>query len=88
MLAEDGDEEIFFAVEVEVDRAVGDAGGLGDFGDFGVEVAMLGEDVDGRWEELKDCSIILSRYGVADQFSGTVAVIASRPSPIGGKTLL
>ena len=30
---------------------------------------------EGRWEELKDCSIILSRYGVMDEFSGTVAVI-------------
>jgi heat-inducible transcriptional repressor len=38
----------------------------------GVQVVIGG---DGRWEELKDCSIILSRYGVADQFSGTVAVI-------------
>ncbi len=38
----------------------------------GVQVVIGGE---GRWEELKDCSIILSRYGVADQFSGTVAVI-------------
>ena len=38
----------------------------------GVQVVIGG---DGRWEELKDCSIILSRYGVDDQFSGTVAVI-------------
>ena len=38
----------------------------------GVQVVIGGE---GRWEELKDCSIILSRYGVIDQFSGTVAVI-------------
>jgi len=38
----------------------------------GVQVVIGGE---GRWEELKDCTIILSRYGVADQFSGTVAVI-------------
>lgn len=38
----------------------------------GVQVVIGG---DGRWEELKDCSIILSRYGVVDQFSGTVAVI-------------
>lgn len=38
----------------------------------GVQVVIGGE---GRWEELKECSIILSRYGVADQFSGTVAVI-------------
>jgi heat-inducible transcriptional repressor len=38
----------------------------------GVQVMIGGE---GRWEELKDCSIILARYGVADYFSGTVAVI-------------
>ncbi|MCP4424292.1 MAG: heat-inducible transcription repressor HrcA [Chloroflexi bacterium] len=38
----------------------------------GVQVVIGGE---GRWEELKDCTIILSRYGVADQLSGTVAVI-------------
>ncbi len=38
----------------------------------GVQVVIGGE---GRWEELKDCTVILSRYGVADQFSGTVAVI-------------
>lgn len=38
----------------------------------GVQVVIGGE---GRWEELKDCSIILARYGVMDQFSGTVAVI-------------
>lgn len=38
----------------------------------GVQVVIGGE---GRWEELKDCTIILSRYGVIDQFSGTVAVV-------------
>jgi heat-inducible transcriptional repressor len=38
----------------------------------GVQVVIGGE---GRWEELKDCTVILSRYGVVDQFSGTVAVI-------------
>jgi heat-inducible transcriptional repressor len=38
----------------------------------GVQVVIGGE---GRWEELKDCSIILSRYGVVDEFSGTLAVI-------------
>jgi len=30
---------------------------------------------DGRWEELRDCTMILSRYGVVEQFSGAVAVI-------------
>ena len=38
----------------------------------GVQVVIGGE---GRWEELRDCSLILSRYGVTDEFSGTVAVI-------------
>ncbi|MCA9872063.1 MAG: heat-inducible transcription repressor HrcA [Ardenticatenaceae bacterium] len=38
----------------------------------GVQVLIGGE---GRWEELKDCTIILSRYGVVEHFSGTVAVI-------------
>ncbi len=38
----------------------------------GVQVVIGGE---GRWEELRDCTIILSRYGVEEQFSGTVAVI-------------
>lgn len=38
----------------------------------GVQVVIGG---DGRWEELKDCTIILSRYGVAQDISGTVAVI-------------
>ena len=38
----------------------------------GVQVVIGG---DGRWEELKDCTIILSQYGVLEHFSGTVAVI-------------
>jgi heat-inducible transcriptional repressor len=38
----------------------------------GVQVLIGGE---GRWEELKDCTIILSRYGVMENFSGSVAVI-------------
>ncbi|MCB9445019.1 MAG: heat-inducible transcription repressor HrcA [Ardenticatenaceae bacterium] len=38
----------------------------------GVQVVIGGE---GRWEELRDCTIILSRYGVEEHFSGTVAVI-------------
>jgi heat-inducible transcriptional repressor len=38
----------------------------------GVQVVIGGE---GRWEELRDCTIILSRYGVEEQFTGTVAVI-------------
>ncbi len=38
----------------------------------GVKVVIGGES---RWEELKDCAIILSRYGIPDDISGTVAVI-------------
>jgi heat-inducible transcriptional repressor len=38
----------------------------------GVQVMIGGE---GRWEELKDCTLILARYGMVDDFSGTVAVI-------------
>jgi len=48
VLPKDGDQEIFFAVEIEVDRSVCDAGGLGDLGDFRVEVTVSREDVDGR----------------------------------------
>ena len=39
---------------------------------YGVQVVIGGE---GRWEELKECAIIMARYGVPDDFSGTVAVI-------------
>lgn len=38
----------------------------------GVQVVIGGE---GRWEELKECTMILSRYGVPDDIGGTVAVI-------------
>ncbi len=44
----------------------------------GVQVVIGGE---GRWEELKDCTIILSRYGTLDQFSGTIAVIGPMRMP-------
>ncbi len=37
----------------------------------GVQVVIGG---DGRWEELKDCTVILSRYGVSEELSGTLAV--------------
>jgi heat-inducible transcriptional repressor len=46
----------------------------------GVQVMIGGE---GRWEELKDCTLILARYGVADDFSGTVAVIGPTRMPYG-----
>ena len=38
----------------------------------GVQVMIGGE---GRWEELKECTLILARYGVAEDLTGTVAVI-------------
>ncbi len=43
-----------------------------------VQVVIGGE---GRWEELKDCTIILSRYGVIEQFSGTIGVIGPMRMP-------
>ncbi len=44
----------------------------------GVQVVIGGE---GRWEELKDCTLILSRYGIIDEFTGTVAVIGPMRMP-------
>lgn len=44
----------------------------------GVQVVIGGE---GRWEELKDCAIILSRYGTMEQLSGTIAVIGPMRMP-------
>lgn len=44
----------------------------------GVQVVIGG---DGRWEELKDCTMILSRYGVTESFSGTLAVIGPTRMP-------
>lgn len=41
-------------------------------GTSGVQVVIGGE---GRWEELKDCTIILSHYGVADELTGALAVL-------------
>jgi heat-inducible transcriptional repressor len=38
----------------------------------GVQVVIGGE---GRWEELKDCTMILSRYGEFEHLSGAVAVL-------------
>jgi heat-inducible transcriptional repressor len=46
----------------------------------GVQVMIGGE---GRWEELKECTLILARYGVADDLSGTVAVIGPTRMPYG-----
>lgn len=47
-------------------------------GGDGVQVVIGG---DGRWEELRDCTMILSRYGVTDSFYGTVAVVGPTRMP-------
>ncbi len=44
----------------------------------GVQVVIGG---DGRWVELKDCTMILSRYGVTDNLSGTLAVVGPTRMP-------
>ncbi len=46
----------------------------------GVQVVIGGE---GRWEDLKHCSIILARYGVNDELEGEVAVVGSMRMPYG-----
>jgi heat-inducible transcriptional repressor len=46
----------------------------------GVQVVIGSE---GRWEELKHCSLILSRYGVGDDLIGEVAVVGSMRMPYG-----
>ena len=47
-------------------------------GGDGVQVVIGG---DGRWEELRDCTMILSRYGVGDSFTGTLAVVGPTRMP-------
>jgi len=44
----------------------------------GVQVVIGG---DGRWEELRDCTMIFSRYGVTENFSGTLAVVGPTRMP-------
>jgi heat-inducible transcriptional repressor len=46
----------------------------------GVQVVIGGE---GRWEDLKDCTMILARYGELEHLSGTVAVVGSTRMPYG-----
>ncbi|MCI0395376.1 MAG: heat-inducible transcriptional repressor HrcA [Chloroflexi bacterium] len=46
----------------------------------GVQVVIGGE---GRWEELRDCTMILARYGVLEQLSGAVAVLGPTRMPYG-----
>ncbi len=47
-------------------------------GGEGVQVVIGG---NGRWEELRDCTMILSRYGVTETFSGTLAVVGPTRMP-------
>ncbi|MEZ4511517.1 MAG: heat-inducible transcriptional repressor HrcA [Chloroflexota bacterium] len=49
-------------------------------GSSGVQVVIGG---DGRWEALKDCTIILARYGMVEDISGTLAVIGPTRMPYG-----
>lgn len=46
----------------------------------GVQVVIGSE---GRWEELKNCTIILSRYGIGEDMAGEVAVVGSTRMPYG-----
>jgi heat-inducible transcriptional repressor len=46
----------------------------------GVQVVIGGE---GRWEELKECTMILARYGVLEQLSGAIAVVGPTRMPYG-----
>ena len=46
----------------------------------GVQVVIGGE---GRWEELRECTMILARYGVMEQLSGAIAVVGPTRMPYG-----
>jgi heat-inducible transcriptional repressor len=46
----------------------------------GVQVIIGGE---GPWEELSDCSLVLSRYGVVSQATGDLGVLGPRRMPYG-----
>jgi heat-inducible transcriptional repressor len=46
----------------------------------GVQVVIGGE---GRWQELRECSMILARYGVDEMLSGAVAVLGPTRMPYG-----
>jgi heat-inducible transcriptional repressor len=48
--------------------------------DRGVQVIIGGE---GRWEELRHCTLIVSRYGVGTDLTGEVAVVGSTRMPYG-----
>jgi len=38
----------------------------------GVQVLIGGE---GTWQDLRDCSVILTRYGIQDQLSGMLGIL-------------
>jgi len=44
----------------------------------GVQVVIGGE---GRWRELRDCSLVISRYGVADHATGALGVLGPTRMP-------
>jgi heat-inducible transcriptional repressor len=46
----------------------------------GVHVIIGGE---GRWEDLSDCSVVLSRYGWSDQITGLLGVLGPMRMPYG-----
>lgn len=46
----------------------------------GVQVVIGGE---GRWEELRECTMILARYGVLEHLSGAIAVVGPTRMPYG-----
>ncbi len=46
----------------------------------GVQVLIGGE---GTWEELRDCSVILTQYGIPDQITGTIGVLGPMRIPYG-----
>ncbi len=46
----------------------------------GVQVVIGSE---GRWAELRDCSLVLSRYGVADRATGALGIVGPTRMPYG-----
>jgi heat-inducible transcriptional repressor len=46
----------------------------------GVQVLIAGE---GTWEELTDCSVVLSRYGIPGLITGTLGVLGPIRMPYG-----
>jgi heat-inducible transcriptional repressor len=46
----------------------------------GVQVVIGSE---GRWAELRDCSLVLSRYGVADRAAGALGIVGPTRMPYG-----